>query len=61
MRQRLKLRLEGLNQDHLNDLGDPDGRQLNGLEALVKRVVQLQTVIQDISATQFRRQTCPLE
>jgi hypothetical protein len=45
--KRLKHRLEGLNQEHLNDFGGSDKRQANDLEALDKRVVLLQTVIQD--------------
>jgi hypothetical protein len=45
--ERLKHRLEGLNQGYLNDSSDSEGRQANYLEALDNRVALLQTVIQD--------------
>ncbi|KAI7106877.1 hypothetical protein KC340_g1239 [Hortaea werneckii] len=47
VRERLKYRLEVLDQDHLNDTSDLDRRQTNKLEALDERVAQLQMIIQD--------------
>jgi hypothetical protein len=47
VRERLKHRLEGLNQDHPNDLGDSERRHVGELQALDKRVIHLQTIIQD--------------
>jgi hypothetical protein len=47
VRECLKHRIEGLNQDSLNDPGDSESRHVDELEALDKRVAQLQTIIQE--------------
>lgn len=47
VRERLKHRLEGLDQEYVKDSSGPDRRQVDEVEALDKRVAKLQTIIQE--------------